>query len=68
MFPNDFRSQEIREVKNNVKTLWNYTLELNLPPQPPPPKKKLSILAKELLKIETELFPQCAISHESYLF
>ena len=31
-------------------------------------KKKLSILAKDSLKIEIELFPQCAISHESQSF
>ena len=34
-------------------------------PSLPPKMKILSILAKNCLKIETELFPQYAVSHEN---
>ena len=41
------------ELPNNFKTLWNYTLVPSLTPK----NKILSILAKEYLKTEIELFP-----------
>ena len=41
-----------REVQNNVKTSWKYNLVPNLPRK----KKILSILTKDSLKIEIELF------------
>ena len=41
------------ELPNNFKTSWNYTLVPSLPPK----NKTLSILAKEYLKTEIELFP-----------
>ena len=44
--------QEMRKVQNDVKTLWNYNLVLSLPPR----NKILSVLAKNSLKIEIELF------------
>ena len=47
--------------KDKVETLWNYNLVASLHPQ----KKILSIPAKDTLKIEIELFPLCAISHEN---
>ena len=50
--PNDLRTWEIRKVQNNVKTSRNYNPVLSLPPK----KKILSILAKNSLKIEIELF------------
>ena len=46
-------NSEITKVQNNVKALWNYTLVPSLPPK----KKILSVLAKDSLKIEIELFP-----------
>ena len=44
--------QEMRKVQNDVKTLWNYNLVLSLPPK----NKNFSVLAKDSLKIEIELF------------
>ena len=67
------KTWEIRIVQNNgrwgslsahtrkKKTSWKY----NLVPSLPPKKKILSVLAKDSLKIEIELFPLCAISHEN---
>ena len=55
------KTWEIREVWNNVKTSWKY----NLVPSLRPKKKILSIPAKDPLKIEIDLFPQCTISHEN---
>ena len=49
----DLGSLEIRKAQNNAKTLYNYNLVFILPPK----KKVLSILAKEFLKIEIEVFP-----------
>ena len=46
-------NSEITKVQNNVKALWNHTLVPSLPPK----KKILSVLAKDSLKIEIELFP-----------
>ena len=59
----DLGSQEIRKDQNNLKTSWNYNLVLTLSS-----KKNLSIQAKDSLKIEIELFPQGAISHENQSF
>ena len=47
-----FGFQEIRKIQNDVKTLWNY----NLAPSFSPKNKILSVLAKDSLKIEIELF------------
>ena len=46
-------SWEIRKNQNNVKASWNHNLVPNLLPK----KKILSIVAKDSLKIEIELFP-----------
>ena len=53
--------QEIRKVQNNVKILWEYNIVSSIPPK----KKILSILAKDSLKTEIEIFPECAISHKN---
>ena len=62
--PEELKTQDLRKIQNNVKTSWNHILVPSLPPK----KKLLSILAKDFLKIEIELFPQGTISHENYSF
>ena len=49
----DLGSYETRKVQNNFKISCNY----NHVPSPPPKKKILSILVKDSLKIEIEIFP-----------
>ena len=57
-YQQDLTTQEIRKVQNNVKISWNYTQMSS----PPPKQKSLSIITKDSLKTEIELFPQCTIS------
>ena len=59
----DLRPQEIRKVLNNVKVSWKLTQCLVLLP-----KKMLSILAKDSVKVEVDLLPQCAILHGNQSF
>ena len=48
----DLKSQEIGKDQENLKTSYNYSLVLNLPPK----MKIFSILVKNSRKTETELF------------
>ena len=51
------------ELPNDLRLMKLGNLYRTIAPSLPPKMKILSILAKECSKIETELFPHCAISH-----